>query len=100
MVLVVIAVMAICLRLCILTWIRSGRKKSIAWLEALRFIIVGLILVTLANPERVERIERDSEPEILLLSDASGSMNTRDVKDANGTILSRSDWVKKSLAQP
>ena len=99
-VLVVIAVMAICLRLCILTWIRSGRKKSIAWLEALRFIIVGLILVTLANPERVELIERDSEPEILLLADASGSMNTRDVKDANGTILARSEWVKKSLAQP
>jgi len=99
-ILVVIAVMAICLRLCILTWIRSGRKKSTAWLEALRFIVVGLILVTLANPERVERIERDSEPEILLLADASGSMNTRDVKDANGTILTRSDWVKKSLAQP
>ena len=99
-ILVVIAVMAICLRLCILTWIRSGRKKSTAWLEALRFIVVGLILVTLANPERVERIERDSEPEILLLADASGSMNTRDVKDANGTILTRSDWVQKSLAQP
>ena len=61
---------------------------------------VALLLLTLANPERVERIERDSEPEVLLFTDVSGSMSTRDVTDANGTILTRDEWVAKSLAQP
>ena len=56
-----------------------------AWLEALRFMTVALLLLTLANPEHVERIERDSEPEVLLFTDVSGSMSTRDVTDANGT---------------
>ncbi|MFP6887081.1 MAG: hypothetical protein VB997_05940 [Opitutales bacterium] len=97
---VIAVAMAICLRLCILTWIRSGKRKSVAWLEALRFMTVALLLLTLANPERVERIERDSEPEVLLFTDISGSMSTRDATDANGTILTRGEWVAKSLAQP
>ena len=97
---VIAVAMAICLRLCILTWIRSGKRKSVAWLEALRLMTVALLLLTLANPERVERIERDSEPEVLLFTDVSGSMSTRDLTDANGTILTRDEWVAKSLAQP
>lgn len=91
--------MAICLRLCILTWNRSGKKKFVGWLEALRFVIVGLLLLTLASPERVERIQRESEPEILLLTDTSGSMATRDVRDSNGTIQNRSEWLSKALKQ-
>lgn len=95
-----LAGLALCLRLCHATWIRSGKRQLVAILEVLRFITVCLLLFLLANPERVERVERKDKPEVHLFADVSGSMNTRDVTDANGTLISRADWVKTTLAAP
>ena len=93
----VLIVMAVCLRLCIATWVRSGKKKLVGWLETLRFVTVALLLLTLVNPERIEQIQREAEPEVLLLADTSGSMSTKDVEDANGTIVSRGEWLSEAL---
>ena len=40
------------------TWNRSGKKKSILALEIFRFSIVALILITLFNPEKVNKQEK------------------------------------------
>lgn len=93
----VVIVIAVCLRLCIATWVRSGKKKLVGWLEILRFLTVALLVLTLVNPERIEQIQRESEPEVVLLADTSGSMATKDVKDANGTIVTRAEWLAETL---
>lgn len=79
------------------TWNRSGRKNSVLALELFRISTVGLILATLLNPEKVEELEKDGEPEIVCLLDVSGSMSTLDVRDSNGSIESRIDWARKVL---
>ncbi len=95
-----LAGLALCLRLCYVTWVRSGKRRLVAFLEVIRFATVALLLFTLANPERVERVEREDKPEVHLFADASGSMSTRDVADANGSLRSRADWVAETLAAP
>ena len=81
-----LAGLALCLRLCYVTWVRSGKRRLVAFLEVIRFATVALLLFTLANPERVERVEREDKPEVHLFADASGSMSTRDVADANDSL--------------
>jgi hypothetical protein len=79
------------------TWNRSGKKKSILALEIFRFSIVTLILITLFNPEKVNKQEKQDPPEILCLLDVSGSMNTLDTKDSNGSIKSRIEWARNAI---
>ncbi len=79
------------------TWKRSGKKKSILVLETFRFSIVSLLLITLFNPEKVNKQEKKDPPEIVCLLDVSGSMNTQDTKDSNGSIESRVEWARKAI---
>jgi len=68
------------------TWNRSGKKKSILALEIFRFLIVALILITLFNPEKVNKQEKQDPPEIICLLDVSESMSTLDTIDSNGSM--------------
>jgi len=95
--LVVLLVMSLTLYLSWRTWSRSGRKNSVLTLEIFRISTVCLILATLLNPERVEKLEKEGEPEIVCLLDVSGSMSTLDVIDSNGSVESRIDWARKVL---
>ena len=79
------------------TWNRSGKKKSILDLEIFRFSIVALILITLFNPEKVNKQEKQDPPEIICLLDVSESMSTLDTIDSNGSIGSRIEWARKAI---
>jgi hypothetical protein len=95
--LVILLVVSLTLYLSWRTWSRSGRKNSVLVLELFRISTVCLILATLLNPERVEKLEKEGEPEIVCLLDVSGSMSTLDVIDSNGSVESRIDWARKVL---
>ncbi len=70
-------------------WRRSGYRKSIAALELLRLLIVGLGGFLLNQPEWVEEFKPDEKPTIAVLCDASSSMETRDVLGTNGLAQTR-----------
>lgn len=77
-----------------LSWQNFERRRGLAsgLLETLRMIIVTVLIFTLFRPEVVQRLERTEAPEIAVLVDRSGSMDTRDVR-ANTNVTTRSAWV-------
>lgn len=70
--------------LAFVAWHRSGWKKSTGLLEFLRILIAAAIAVTLLQPEWRETFEPEHKPAIAVLTDVSGSMETRDVIDPAG----------------
>ena len=64
-------------------WRRSGFLKSVFWLEMLRCGIVLVGAVLLNQPEWVQEFRSDEKPALLVLSDRSQSMQTRDVITKN-----------------
>ena len=74
---------------------RRRRLPGVAALEALRFLIMALIGVTLLRPEFVRRTMQTEQPEIVILSDASESMKTRDVVVDSSTVVTRDKWVEE-----
>lgn len=95
--LLVLFVLAISIFLSWRTWNLSGKKKSILALEIFRFSIVALILITLFNPEKVNKQEKQDPPKIICLLDVSNSMKTLDTIDSNGSIGSRIEWARKAI---
>ncbi len=89
--------------LCFANWQRHGKRKSVGWLEALRFLLITLIALTLLRPEFIQKIKRSNDPEIAVLLDSSLSMTTRDItggnrKQTNGTAVvkraaTRAEWL-------
>ncbi|HEY1171714.1 MAG TPA: VWA domain-containing protein [Verrucomicrobiae bacterium] len=74
-------------------WRRRPGHGPTFWLESLRFVIITLLLITLMKPERVQRIERTETPEIVIMADASASMETRDLQQGTN-VLTRRDWLE------
>ena len=73
-------------------WRRSARNRAVGRLEALRFLLVTMLLFTLLRPEYVEHLQRKTAPEIAILMDASDSMKTRDLTLTN-KVVSRAQWL-------
>ena len=73
-------------------WQRNGRRGKVALLEALRFVAVAMLTFTLLRPEFVQEIQRTDPPQVAILTDASGSMQTRDVVGTNN-IVARGAWI-------
>ncbi|MEE2947017.1 MAG: hypothetical protein VX392_01740 [Verrucomicrobiota bacterium] len=73
-------------------WQRNGRRGRVALLEALRLLAIAMLAFTLLQPEFVRQIERTETPQVIILNDASGSMQTRDVVSTNN-IVTRADWL-------
>jgi hypothetical protein len=82
--------------ICWSNWRRSGGRKTVARLESLRFILITLLTFTLLRPEVVQQIQRKDKPQVAVLLDSSGSMETRDVQ-SGGTFSSRAQWVQQQL---
>jgi len=82
--------------LCVMNWWRR-RTRAAALMETLRLVVVVLIMVTLAQPERVDREPVTEEPEIVVLHDASDSMSTRDLVMAGSNVISRGQWLDEAL---
>ena len=78
--------------LCYANWRRSGVRKKVVWLESLRFLTITILTLTLLRPEFVRQLQRTTAPEVAVLLDASGSMQTRDVVLSNN-VISRAEWI-------
>lgn len=90
--------------LCFVSWKRSGRSRRTGLLEALRFLIVGLVVLLLWQPEWRTITYPDSQPKIAILWDDSGSMSTIDAElppellGDGPKVVSRKNWVKRALS--
>jgi hypothetical protein len=80
--------------LCWTNWERNHRRRSVGILEGIRFVLVCLLTLTLLRPEFVRQLDRSEKPEIAILIDASGSMQTKDVATTNG-VIARTEWVRR-----
>lgn len=80
--------------LCYANWKRSARPSTAKWLEALRFVLITLLAVTLLKPELVREIQRSDSPEVAVLCDGSSSMLTRDIVLSN-EVVSRVVWLEQ-----
>jgi len=74
-----------------LTWRRSGFAAGTGLVELLRVAIATLVAVLLNQPEWVEEYRPDEKPTVVVLHDASRSMDTKDVvaTDGNATATPR-----------
>jgi hypothetical protein len=84
--------------LCYSNWVRSGKRPAVARLEMLRFILITFLGFTLLRPEFVQVSRKSSRPEIVILADASRSMETRDIASGTG-VVSRADWVTNQIRE-
>lgn len=89
-------VLAVTLVLCWLGY-RRNRRWQTGVLEGLRFVIVSLVLLLLAQPEWVTNYVSNQEPEVAVLWDDSGSMETQDVEHGSAGVISRREQVKQIL---
>lgn len=76
-----------------LQWRRRNRERPVAWIEGLRFLSVAFVLFTLFKPELVRIIPRIDPAEVVILLDASNSMQTRDVSIAGQPPQTREGWL-------
>ena len=80
--------------LCLINVSRHSSNRRYAALELFRLVIVGLVIVTLFQPEHVSVSERLLEPVVAVLCDESHSMTTRDVMMPGAEkAVSRSSWL-------
>ncbi|MFN9970108.1 MAG: hypothetical protein ACK58T_09440, partial [Phycisphaerae bacterium] len=54
-----------------LTWLRSGRRRSVGLLELLRFLLILMAIITLNQPERTQEIRPAEKPTVVVLRDTS-----------------------------
>lgn len=83
---------------CVLSWRRNGGGSRLASLEVLRFVLIGLAVFTLLQPEWTSEHLPTERPTLVVLRDVSGSMATRDEiprDQPNAAALSR-----QTVAQP
>ena len=69
----------------VVTWRRSGFALGTGLVELLRVAIATLVAVLLNQPEWVEEYRPDEKPTVVVLHDASRSMDTKDVVATDGS---------------
>ena len=89
--------------LSVITWKRSPHPKRTAALECLRFLCALVVVLLLWQPEWRTTVNPDTKPRIAVLWDDSKSMDTIDatlppVLSDRSEVVSRAEWVEKSLA--
>ncbi|HYE30862.1 MAG TPA: hypothetical protein VEH27_05515 [Methylomirabilota bacterium] len=77
---------------------RSRRAPRVIALEGLRTIVVAALVFTLLRPEHVRQVHRTNLPEVAILYDRSGSMETKDLLSSNA-VLSRAEWLTNKARQ-
>ncbi len=77
----------------------SGISRATSVQKALLALLYLLVVTALAKPQYIAKpLSQDvSQRELLVSIDLSGSMQTKDFKDANGTLINRLDAVKMVL---
>ena len=97
--LIIVAVTGV---LCWLAWHRSGYRMQTGWLELLRFVLVGLVVVTLNQPEWLKTQPPDRRSTLAVLWDQSKSMQTRDVfedQDISSERKSRAETIQPLMSE-
>ena len=79
-----------------INWYRR-RGWKVFLLEYLRLTIVTMILFTLCKPEFLRVTETEDQPEVVILTDVTRSMETRDVVLGARDVVKREDWLKRQL---
>ena len=82
----------------IVNWRRNPRR-GVAALEALRFVIVGLVVITLWRPEVRRWMTAALQPTVAVLWDDSRSMTTHDQVEGDRAV-ERREWVAQQRALP
>ncbi|TWT57880.1 hypothetical protein KOR42_12470 [Thalassoglobus neptunius] len=85
---------------CLISWRRSGYTRSMGILEALRFLLVFMAVVSLNQPELLQEYQPDEQPTLVVMYDVSESMQTQDVIDPErpaGTPLRRMDRIEEFI---
>ncbi len=80
-------------------WRRRERNRTTLMLEILRMLAVTMLCFTLFKPELVRQSNITQRPEVAILCDASGSMQTRDVSLDADTIMERQEWLARKRAE-
>lgn len=76
-------------------WRRNGARRSLLGLEGFRWVLVLLIFLTLGRPEWIQSIPPHTQPEVVILFDASRSMTTRDVVIDETIVRGRDEWLQQ-----
>ncbi|MEO0018586.1 MAG: hypothetical protein RLZZ522_1869 [Verrucomicrobiota bacterium] len=89
--------------LSVVSWKRSPHPKRTAALECLRFLSALVVVLLLWQPEWLTTVHPDTKPQIAVLWDDSKSMSTIDATlppdlSNKADIVSRAEWVRKTLA--
>ena len=79
-------------------WRRRGRNRTTLLLESLRMLAVSMLCLTIFKPELVRQSNVTQRPEVAILCDASGSMQTKDVTFEADSVLERRDWLSRKRA--
>ena len=77
-----------------LNWRRRGGWQ-VGLLEILRVVIMAMILFTLCKPEFIRSTQVEDRPEVVVLTDVSGSMGTRDVPSGARNVMTREEWLQQ-----
>lgn len=77
-------------------WRRRGSTLRVLLMEILRLVVVTLICLMLFKPELVKEIPHTQPPHVVILTDASGSMKTRDVALTGKNVVTREEWLKQN----
>ncbi|MBN1670697.1 MAG: hypothetical protein JXR37_06675 [Kiritimatiellae bacterium] len=76
---------------------QASRRITLA-LEAVRWLTLLLLALTLVRPEWIRKIRQTRKPVVAVLYDQSGSMATRDCLAGRSNAVTRSEWVADVLA--
>ena len=84
-----------------LTIARSSQRRRTTLLEGMRMLAIAMVVALLWQPEWQKIIQPESKPQIVILHDASKSMETIDASntsDMGPKVLSRAEAATKILA--
>ena len=93
-----VAICAVTFALSYFAWRRSGFLTPVIWLEMIRcgIVVVGAILLN--QPEWVQEFRSEEKPALLVLSDGSQSMQTKDVVIRNESGQSEAQSRANAIA--
>ncbi|TAE75213.1 MAG: hypothetical protein EAZ84_09730 [Verrucomicrobia bacterium] len=91
--------------LAVLACKRSPHPKRSAVLESLRFFCTLLVVLLLWKPEWLSVVHPETKPQIVILRDASKSMETLDAElpeflSPEREVISRASWTNRILDSP
>ncbi|MDA1180550.1 MAG: hypothetical protein O2931_17360, partial [Planctomycetota bacterium] len=84
--------------ICFTAWRRSGYRRDLGILEAVRLLIVALCAWLLNQPEIVQEFQPTEKPTLAIVWDNSPSMRTRDVEQ--GSAQDRLWSSRKQAVEP